>query len=734
MDINRTLFDFVRRQEWNKIKKYLNDNDDIDVNVRDNNGNYLITYAVLFNKIDIVSLLIHKGAKLDVQDSDGRSILYMAIKYGYIDILKFLLHFNQTTIGVSLVDIQDKNGNISLHYAVTAKDIEIVKILLDAGSNPNFKDDDGFNSLHLAVYSRNINICKLILNSNVNINLKSNTGETALHVACNLELIEILEMLIKRGADVNSQDYDHEYTPLLYSVNKNNPKITAILLKSGANVNKQDFYGNTPLHFCIHEQNFEIFLQLTQSDYTKDIINFNLYNADSKLPIHVALDYQLKKFVKILIKKSNLNFQDSDGNSPLHDIVRLHYWTDFINELKTSKLNVFLKNKYGKRIIDYVKNDKITDFIDTVADSYLYILRNKPYTWKHTWENMCKKELMGDKLTKKEIQEIEKHVNVSGDKDQCKRLVTKKLLDSYVDRKVRITHPKHEGYVELDITGNNHTEFCTFTGVTLDILIGLIHLLKKHKNACSTLTHDFVENKELCEYYKQLGVVTSTQCEFLNFELIWVYQKLYLSDNFFNEFNKCKKKGKRFIVIPLGIELREGSHANYLLYDRKLNEIERFEPYGSQHPFKFNYNPSLLDSVLRSRFEVNLDIKYISPVNYLPKIGFQVLDSFESNCSKIGDPKGFCALWSLWYVDMRIKYPDLNRKILVKEIIKIIKERNFSFKNIIRNYSSSIIDQRDKILKIANININDWLNDKYTMSQMKTVVDELIKIIKTVKN
>ena len=118
MEANRLLFEYVKKQKWKDIIEHLKETDDIDVNIRDNNNNYLITYAILFNKKDVVSLLINKGSKLDVIDDDGRSILYMAIKYGYTDILKLLLNFNRTHIGISLVDIQDRNGNIPLHYAI----------------------------------------------------------------------------------------------------------------------------------------------------------------------------------------------------------------------------------------------------------------------------------------------------------------------------------------------------------------------------------------------------------------------------------------------------------------------------------------------------------------------------------------------------------------------------------------------------------------------------------------
>uniref|UniRef100_A0A6C0ACW8 Uncharacterized protein n=1 Tax=viral metagenome TaxID=1070528 RepID=A0A6C0ACW8_9ZZZZ len=729
MDVNRTLFNYVRDQEWEKLLEVLKKNDDIDVNIRDNNGNYLITYAVLFNKIDVVSQLIHSGAKLDVTDNDNRSILYTAVKYGYKKVLELLLHFNKTTVGISLVDIQDVNNNIPIHYAISSKEYDICKILIDHGSNLNIKDINGNTSLHLAIYSRDLEICKLILEHTTKINSKNNAGETPLHLSCNLELLDIIEFLLKNGADVDPKDYEYEYTPLLYAVSRGNSSISALLLKYDANPNHQDFYGNSSLHFAILENNTEIFLQLTESKYSKNKVNFNLYNADSKLPLHLAIEKKNSRYIDILIEKSNLNIQDSEGNSPLHLLAKTSLWIQYKNKIKTSKMNIFLKNKNNKTVLDYIDKEDYREFIDLIVESYLYRLRNKPYTWNSSWENICKKEVFADKISSKELKEFEKIINTKNKEDLCKSVVTKKILDIATNKlnpKKEKSFPEKQGYVHLDLDNNNSLEFCTFTGITLDILIGLIVVLNKHKTATSTLTPNFVTNTNLCDFYKQLGVVSDTNCEFLNFELIWVYHKLYLSDDFFNQFRKkMNKPNKRFIIIPLGIELREGSHANYLIYDNQLKQIERFEPYGSQAPQGFNYNPSLLDSILMNRFESVFDIKYVSPDDYLPKIGFQVFESYENMCIKIGDPKGFCALWALWYTDMRMKYPDLDRKILVKEIFKTVKEENRSFKNLIRNYSSNVIKKRDAILQKANININDWLNDKYTTSQMKIIINIL---------
>jgi len=155
-------------------------------------------------------------------------------------------------------------------------------------------------------------------------------------------------------------------------------------------------------------------------------------------------------------------------------------------------------------------------------------------------------------------------------------------------------------------------------------------------------------------------------------------------------------KNNNYLVIPIGIELSNGSHANILFWDIKNKTIERFEPNGSNYPIGLNYNPELLDSILYSRFkELDKDITYLKPKNYLPKIGFQLLDIFETKKKKIGDPGGFCALWAIWYVDMRLSYPEIAPQSLVTKLIKNIRINNISVKNMIRNYAINVIRNRE---------------------------------------
>jgi ankyrin repeat protein len=727
---------------YDEFKKKLNEMDisDVmfDINIRDDQNNYFLTYAVTLNEPNIVKLLLEKGAKIDIVDKYDRSILVIPITFSYFEVLNLLLEANKDNIGISIIDMKDKNMRIPLHYAIEIQNIKAVKILLENGSNPNVTDKDGYTPLHLAVKSRSIEICKLVMQYVSYVNSRYNTGETALHIACNLQLMDIIVLLIKYGINVNIQDYMHEITALHYSVLLNNKEMTTLLLNSGANPNLQDVYGNTALHYCVIENNFEIFLMLTESKLTKNIINFNTWNIDGELPLHLALKNNvdnIKNYLKIMLPKSNLSVQDNNGNTCLHYLIKLDIWKDYKPDIIKKRLDIFALNSNKQMSIDIINKKDYNEFISMVVDSYLYRLKSANELWYNEWENICAKDFAHVSAEDSDVltQKIKGKITGSNYEGVCKNIISEKIVD--LINKVRKneiscyekSYPTRKSYVCLNIIEGSKLDYCTFTGSTMDILIGLIFLLRKHKDACSVLTKNFANNKELCAFYKSIGIIMNTKCEFLNFEIVWVHQRLYLVEGFYEQFKKCLQNPKvKYIIVPIGIEMREGSHAGYLIYNVLTKEVERFEPHGSTTPPGLYYNPNLLDEILEARFKtIDDDIKYVRPLEYLPKIGFQLMDISENKKKKIGDPLGFCALWCIWYVDMRLTYRDFDRKKLVEILMKTVKSQNISFRNLIRNYGKYIIDMRDKILLNSQMDINDWLNDQYTDIQINTVMSQL---------
>lgn len=144
-----------------------------------------------------------------------------------------------------------------------------------------------------------------------------------------------------------------------------------------------------------------------------------------------------------------------------------------------------------------------------------------------------------------------------------------------------------------------------------------------------------------------------------------VYDRDYLD----KYFKKCIKKGKRFIILHLGLP----QHANCLIYDTQLKELERYEPHGSVNYGKENAN---IDRQIRELFIsgknplIGGKVKYFTPPDYCP-IGFQALPAKHSE----GDPLGFCHWWTVYYMDLRLSNPDMNRSTLLRKAKASMEKR-----------------------------------------------------------
>lgn len=166
--------------------------------------------------------------------------------------------------------------------------------------------------------------------------------------------------------------------------------------------------------------------------------------------------------------------------------------------------------------------------------------------------------------------------------------------------------------------------------------------------------------------------------------------------------NKIKEeyslnKDKRFIIYPVGIRFWEAQHQNAIIIDTNKMEVEIFEPYGNIRE-KIKNDIILFDNIfyydLIKRFTqklLNKKVKLFQPSSFLPRKSLQYIE--EEGCKKenylINTPVGFCSAWTMWFIEMRIKFPDKPRNYFINKIMKHVKKGEIEdyVCLLIRNYS-----------------------------------------------
>jgi ankyrin repeat protein len=712
--MEQIIFNLIKNHQYDKLIELIKSNTTLDLNIIDETGTYLIQYIILFRQKDLLALMITRNCKLDILDSDGYNIFYIPIKFGYVEIVKLLINFSNVIIGIPLLELQDNKLNIALHYAIMFNAYDIIDDILNANSNINFKDINGNTCLHLIVKNLNVDkldLIKKLISKKIGINYLNNLGQNALHISVENNNFEITKLLLENNININIQTTDDHLTPLIISTIHSNISISKLLLSYNPNFNLQDIYGNSILNHAILNKSKQII------ELYYDKVDVNLVNISGQISINLYFDnnYDLDKldeyYFKDILIKSKLNLQNNQGKTTWHYLAKNNIWEKYYDIIIKKKNKIFIQDLEGVTPYNIIKEQNKND--PKIIDKFMIIIA-------HSFYNIII------------INKITNYDNLIKNNEKETIINIKKFII-----KTNTSFPQITNSYCLNEENYENINFSSYIGILLDIICGMIYIKNKFPNLNTSLTTDFINNSILEQYYIDNGIPKGKFNDFLNFEITWSFHKLFIPTTLRDEIEKFKKdKTKKYFIIPLGIELTNGAHANILLYDKSKNELERFEPYGKDYPPSFNYNPKHLDFVLNNLFsnyfenDINV-FKYFSPNDYEIKIGLQLLDSYEYSKEKnIGDPGGFCAAWSLWYIEMRINNKNINRNELLYRLINHIRLKQISFRTIIRNFTKNITDIRDTILTNSKIDINKWINNNFNEDEWNNVVNEIINNIK----
>ena len=160
---------------------------------------------------------------------------------------------------------------------------------------------------------------------------------------------------------------------------------------------------------------------------------------------------------------------------------------------------------------------------------------------------------------------------------------------------------------------------------------------------------------------------------------------------------------------------------------KKKNSLERFEPYG----YINNQNSIDLDKFIEKYFKkIIRKVNYISPKDYMHKIGFQNISENESifDNMKIGDPGGFCIVWCMWYFEMKLMNPNIDNVKLIHKSIKTINNLNKSFTEYIRDYGNKLFTEIEKMFIEINLSKKYYYNKAYNEEILNKILNEIIKV------
>lgn len=178
------------------------------------------------------------------------------------------------------------------------------------------------------------------------------------------------------------------------------------------------------------------------------------------------------------------------------------------------------------------------------------------------------------------------------------------------------------------------------------------------------------------------------------FFIEWKKNKLVIPDGF--SLEKCKRARFIFGLILLGENTL--SHANAFVIDIKENVVEIFEPNG-----KASINENYMTDI--KEFFTSLNLQVYDDFDVCPR------QNFKEGAS------GFCQMWSLWWIEYRLKNPEIPRNILINHAVEQFNRT--SAVTFIENYTRYIVVQRNELFLRVFERLGDTARGITTLENME---------------
>ncbi len=328
--------------------------------------------AVQHGRLDIIHLLIRKGAKVNVADINLATPLHRAAFSGNIEILRAIL----SKCDKSIVNAVTDAGFTALHIAAMQKQVGAAKLLLQHKAKISAKDKEGCQPIHLAAVANCAELIHLFIKEGASVKAKDLAENMPLHPASGAETVDALlqykapkeqwnkwgqtpldcyaqlgydesaSVLLRRGAKVDSLNKDKE-TPLHRAIAYNKPKVVKLLIEWEASlaltVTKRALNS---LHVAVETKDIDIDIVTRILDKAPQLLD--VPDKDGKTPLYMAAEMKASAVALLLLTRgANTECQIKSGMTPFLVAISEELW-DVVDALLARGCNVFAMAKEEK--------------------------------------------------------------------------------------------------------------------------------------------------------------------------------------------------------------------------------------------------------------------------------------------------------------------------------------------------------------------------------------------------
>jgi len=256
-DKGNTILTYAIIYENESFAKYLI-NEGADTNLINGNGKTPLTIAIENYNRDMARYLIDHGADISMENGNGYTPLTMATENFYIEMIGYLIDHGADIDGI------DGNNNTPLTAAIKNDDDDIVEYLINRGADINKIDGHGNTPLTTAIKDYlYFGTIKYLIDKGADITIKDGQGNTPLEIAVKTSSLFTVEYLLtncKAGEQLKQEDYYQFYSTAIKNVDN---RMVEILNKYGTSVSTIDSYTThkskeSLLTTAIHQSNLSM--------------------------------------------------------------------------------------------------------------------------------------------------------------------------------------------------------------------------------------------------------------------------------------------------------------------------------------------------------------------------------------------------------------------------------------------------------------------------------------------
>jgi ankyrin repeat protein len=169
--------------------------------------------------VDFCRLLLENGADANILRG-GALILVESASQGNLEVVKLLVEKG------AAVDAVDSEGCTALQKASVRGHISVATYLLDHGADINHADQTGLTSIFLAVDSRFAKLVQLLIDRGADLHRATTDGRAPIHISW--DDAETTRVLMENGADPNQ--VVNGVFPLYLAASNNEIEVVKVLL------------------------------------------------------------------------------------------------------------------------------------------------------------------------------------------------------------------------------------------------------------------------------------------------------------------------------------------------------------------------------------------------------------------------------------------------------------------------------------------------------------------------